>query len=232
MKKSMYPVILSLIGLTAYACPAALAQATVVAQARQGHAGHEHAGHGHVGHTHDHDHSAETLAFFLSKWHTLHFEDAGKAMQHAEMVQKLGCEVRQEGHSGHIDVTYRCTEWKSIKVASHDLAEQWLGWLKGSGFDVSHGHIDPAYASGNESVEFRLVSWRSFHGNGSEQEKQFVQSLQRLGCEVVAEDHGGHRDIRFRSPVWRDVHVADHAGAEQLSAWLTQSGFEVAPHQH
>ena len=227
MKKMKYPVFLGLVGLTAYACPVALAQGPAVSQA-----GHRHADDGHAGHTHDHDHGGEVLAFTLSKWHTMHFEDAAKAKKHAEMVTQLGCEVRQEAHSGHSDLTYRCTQWKSMKVASHELVEQWLGWLKGSGFDVSHGHVDPAYAKGAETVAFRLVNWKSIHGNGSEQEKQFVQSLQRLGCEVVTEDHGGHSDIRFRSPVWRDVHVADHAAAEQLGAWLKGSGFELAPHQH
>ena len=110
-----------------------------------------------------------------------------------------------------------------MEVKTHALAEQWLGWLKGSGFDVSHGHVDASYAEGKESVEFRLIKWKSVHGNGSEQEKQFVDTLTRLGVEVAAEKHGNHSDIRYRSPVWRDVHVADHAAAEQLMAWLPHS---------
>ncbi len=187
----------------------------------------------HAGHVHsDHAHDGETLAFCLPEWKTLHFDDAIKAQQHLDMVKKLGCETKQGKHSGHIDVSYRCPTWKSMEVKTHELAEQWLGWLKGSGFDVSHGHVHAAYTKGKESVEFRLVKWKSIHGNGSEQEKQFVDALTRLGVEVATDKHGSHVDIRYRSPVWRDVHVADHGAAEQLLAWLKQGGFEVAEHKH
>lgn len=201
--------------------------ATSLGQQPTTQAGHDH------DHDHgDHDHGSETLAFCLTDWKTLHFDDANKAQQHLDMVKKLGCEVKQGKHSGHIDVSYRCPNWKSMQVETHKLAEQWLGWLKGSGFDVSHGHVAPAYSSGKEMVEFRLVKWKSIHGNGSAQEKQLVDALTALGVEVVKENHGNHSDIRYRSPVWRDVHVADHAAADKLMAWLKQSGFEVAEHTH
>lgn len=197
--------------------------APTFAQEVDAHAGQDHG---------DHAHGGETLAFVLPEWKTMHFEDAAKAQQHVDMVKKLGCEVKQGKHTGHIDVSYRCPNWKSMQVETHKLAEQWLGWLKSSGFDVSHGHVDAAYTAGKESVEFRLAKWKTIHGNGSEQEKQFVGTLTGLGVEVLSDNHGNHSDIRYRSPVWRDVHVADHAAAEQLMAWLKQSGFEVAAHKH
>jgi len=112
--------------------------ATSLGQQPTTQAGHDH------DHDHgDHDHGSETLAFCLTDWKTLHFDDANKAQQHLDMVKKLGCEVKQGKHSGHIDVSYRCPNWKSMQVETHKLAEQWLGWLKGSGFDVSHGHVAP-----------------------------------------------------------------------------------------
>lgn len=203
-----------------------LSSTPVWSQQTDAHAGHNHGDHA------DHAHGGETLAFVLPEWKTIHFEDAAKAQQHLEMVKQLGCEVKQGKHAGHIDLSYRCPNWKSMEVKTHALAEQWSGWLKGSGFDVSHGHVDASYAEGKESVEFRLVKWKSVHGNCGEQEKQFVDTLTRLGVEVAAEKHGNHSDIRYRSPVWRDVHVADHAAAEQLMAWLKKSGFEVAAHKH
>jgi hypothetical protein len=209
-------------GIVSLGC---LSSTPVWSQQSDAHAGHNHGDHA------DHAHGGETLAFVLPEWKTMHFEDAAKAQQHLDMVTKLGCEVKQGKHAGHIDLSYRCPNWKSMEVKTH-AAEQWLGWLKGSGFDVSHGHVDASYAEGKESVEFRLIKWKSVHGNGSEQEKQFVDTLTRLGVEVAAEKHGNHSDIRYRSPVWRDVHVADHAAAEQLMAWLKKSGFEVAEHKH
>ncbi len=203
-------------------------QARPASQAKQAQAGHE--GHDHEGH--DHDHGKETIAFQLPQWKTMHFDDAAKAKQHEAMVRKLGCEVKQGQHAGHIDLTYRCVEWKSMSVETHQLADQWSGWLKGSGFDVSHAHPDPAYAEGKEAVEFRLVSWKMVHGKNKAEDKKLVDQLSSLGCEVVASEHAGHSDIKFRAPIWRDVHVVDHKTAEELGAWLKKNGFEVAPHKH
>lgn len=205
-------------------------QAQPASQTKQVRPGHE--GHDHAGHDHEHAHGKETIAFQLPQWKTMHFDDAAKAKQHADMVKKLGCEVKQGQHAGHIDLTYRCVQWKSMAVETHQLADQWSGWLKGSGFDVSHAHPDPAYAEGKETVEFRLVSWKSIHGNGAADDQKFVDLLSKLGCEVVESAHAGHSDIKFRAPIWRDIHVADHKTADELGAWLKKNGFEVAPHKH
>ncbi len=55
-----------------------------------------------------------------------------------------------------------------------------------------------------DQMEVRTRQWQRT-------KKQFVDTLTRLGVEVAAEKHGNHSDNRYRSPVWRDVHVADHA---------------------
>ena len=192
--------------------------------------GHSHEGH--ADHAHgDHDHSGETLAFRLPQWKEMQFEDGTKAAQHLQAVKKLGCEVKQGNHAGHFDVSYRCPEWKTLAVKSHELAEQWAGWLNTAGFDVSHSHMDSAFAEGAEAVEFRMTQWKQLHGNGSPAEAQMIQYLKKIGCEVVVENHGGHSDISFRAPTWRDIHVADHAAAEQWIAWLRQNGFETH-HEH
>lgn len=213
-----------------------LAVAPILVQAQQVQSvekGHGHEGHDHEGHSHDsHEHGKETIAFHLPKWKTMHFDDAAKAKQHADMVKKLGCEVKEGKHAGHIDLTYRCVQWKSMAVETHQLADQWSGWLKGSGFDVSHAHPNPVYAEGKEAVEFRLLSWKTIHGKGTAEDKKFVNLLSNLGCEVVESEHAGHSDIKFRAPIWRDVHVADHKTADELGIWLKTIGFEVAPHKH
>jgi hypothetical protein len=189
--------------------------------------------HSHDGHDHQtHKHGKEFIAFQLPQWKTIHFNDVIKVKQHADMVKKLGCEVKQGQHAGHIDLTYRCTEWRTMSVETHALAEQWSGWLKASGFDVSHAHPDASYSEGKEVVEFRLVNWKSFHGKGTAEEKQFVDLLGKLGCEVVISEHAGHSDVKFRAPTWRDVHLAEHAAAVELGALLKKNSFEVAPHKH
>ena len=175
----------------------------------------------------DHSQSVETLAFHLPTWKSMHFDDSQKATQHAETIKKLGCEVKKENHGGHIDVTFRCAEWKTINVADHVLADQWSGWLASSGFDVSHGHTDPAFAKGAEVVKFRQVKWKNLHGTGSTEETQFIEQLKKMGCEVRIEQHNCHSDISFRAPTWRNIHLHDHAAAEQWTAWLQKNGFET-----
>ena len=208
---------------------------TVGQEHRHDHAGHSHAEHGHAEHSHsehghhhgDHDPQGEQLEFQLSQWQSMHFNDSAKAGQHAATLRKLGCEVSQGNHAGHIDVTYRCEQWTRMQVKNHTLAEQWSKWLTSSGFDVSHGHTAPQYQGGDEVVEFRRVEWKQIHGDGSPKEAAFVDQLQRLGCEVRVDQHGGHVDIRFRAPTWRDVHVANSEESGQLVTWLQQNGFEV-----
>jgi hypothetical protein len=63
-------------------------------------------------------------------------------------------------------------------------------------------------------------------------EKQFVETLKKLGVEVRIDQHDGHSDIAFRAPTWRDVHLADHAAADQLMGWLKQQGFETQHEEH
>jgi hypothetical protein len=196
--------------------------------------GHDHS---HDGHNHtkaspvSHEHSKETLAFRLADWKQLHFDDSTKAQQHVETVTKLGCEVKQGNHAGHIDVGYRCAEWKSIELENHDLAQQWQGWLEAAGFDVSHGHLDNGFSEGPEVVKFRLTEWKSLHGEGTPGEQTFIDTLKKVGCDVRVAEHKGHSDIRFRAPMWRDIHVADHAAANQWTEWFKANGFETSHEQ-
>ncbi|WP_459556823.1 hypothetical protein [Lacunimicrobium album] len=200
----------------------------VIGYAQQGHSheGHNHAEHG------DHDHSGEVLGFQLKDWKESHFEDAAKAEQHLQTLKKLGCEAEKSGHAGHIDIRYRAKEWKTMTAANHDLAHQWEGWLKEAGFDVFHGHQDASFSKGPESVEFRLVEWKTLHGEGNEKEQAAViDILKKLGTEVKIDKHDGHSDIKYRAPIWIDIHVADHATSEKWTNWLRANGFETQ-HEH
>lgn len=82
----------------------------------------------------------EIVEYRLSDWKTFEFEDKAKATAHADAIKKLGGEVRQEDHDGHIDVTYRCPQWKKISLKTHADAHEWEKWLKASGFETKHSH--------------------------------------------------------------------------------------------
>ena len=191
--------------------------------------GHSHAGHSHEGHNHD----GEVIAFRLADWNEVHFDDAAMADQHFQAVERLGCEARKDAHGGHTDVVYRCREWRSITVQTHDLAHQWEEWLNGAGFDTYHGHVDESFTRGAELVEFRLTEWETLHGDASQAVniEQVAETLEKLGCQVERDNHGNHLDVRFRCPLWTEIAFANHRTAEQWLAWLDASGFETH-HEH
>ena len=82
----------------------------------------------------------EVVAYRLTNWKTVHFDDAKRADAHTKTVKRLGCEVKTGDHGGHIDVSYRCSEWREISLESHDKAHSWEKWLKASGFETRHDH--------------------------------------------------------------------------------------------
>lgn len=190
--------------------------------------GHNHAGHNHARHDHP-----EVVAFRIAEWKEMHFDDAKRAQQHFEAVKGLGCEAKIDSHGSHTDVVYRCRDWKQMTVKNHEQSRQWERWLKASGFDVWHGHVDEQLAHGKEAVDFRLVKWKKLHfesGQAAEQ-KQITTTLKLLGCQVKEDRHGKHTDVVFRVPVWSTIRVPDHAAADQWVRWLKDTGFETK-HSH
>lgn len=199
-------------------------------------------GHSHAAGSHsDHSHGATSIAYRLSDWKTLEYDDAGKAGQHLQAVKKLGCEARQEGHDGHVDVTYRSPRWQVLEVETDQLAHQWESWLKGAGFETLHGHPEDHEGhdhsnhshgpEGAEHVAYRLANWKTIHADDQRRHAETVALLKGLGCEVKADGHDGHSDVTFRCPEWMHLELASHQAAQGWEDWLTRSGFEVR-HDH
>lgn len=82
----------------------------------------------------------ELVAYRLVSWKTIHFDDAQQADNHVKTIQRLGCEIRTGNHGGHIDVSFRCPQWREISLDTHTKAHNWETWLKGSGFETHHQH--------------------------------------------------------------------------------------------
>jgi hypothetical protein len=82
----------------------------------------------------------EIVNFRLVQWRSAHYDDAKLAQANLTTFKKIGCEVEQNQHGGHVDVRYRCPTWRSIAAKSHVEAHQWEKWLKASGFETSHKH--------------------------------------------------------------------------------------------
>ncbi len=180
-------------------------------------------------HDHDHEHT-EVVAYRLPAGAKFEFTTLELAQQHLEAVQRLQCVSSLETAGEVTTVSYYCADWKSVEIATHELALEWMTWLKAAGFDCSHGDTDPALLEGEEVVEFRLTEWNTVHAE-SEEATALVETLTRVGCEVQQTDDEGHLDVTFRSPLWKDIHFADHETAEQWITWFEGHDFEVR-HDH
>ncbi|MCS7468113.1 hypothetical protein NZK35_15790 [Stieleria sp. ICT_E10.1] len=84
--------------------------------------------------------AAEVVHFQCKEWKAKHIHDAKKATAIAGTLKKLGCEVKEEQHNGHLDVKYRCVKERTLPVKSHAEAVKWEKWFKEYGFKVYHTH--------------------------------------------------------------------------------------------
>jgi len=82
----------------------------------------------------------EIVRYRLPDWKRKHLHDVGKADKIVDTLKKLGCEVEKLDHNGHVDVKYRCPEWRQIKPSTHDEAVRWEKWFKEFYFLVEHKH--------------------------------------------------------------------------------------------
>ncbi len=82
----------------------------------------------------------EIVRYQLENWATQHIHDQKKADTITKTLEKLGCELKVDKHNGHIDVKYRCPNWRQLKLKSHDDAHKWEHWLKEFKFKTEHKH--------------------------------------------------------------------------------------------
>jgi hypothetical protein len=86
--------------------------------------------------------AAENVAvdFRLVQWRSAHVPNANEAAMFEQTLRRLGCEAASEQHGDHIDVAYRCPQWRRLMAKSHDDAHRWIDWLEAKGFETCHQH--------------------------------------------------------------------------------------------
>jgi hypothetical protein len=80
------------------------------------------------------------VEYRLEAWKTAHFHESPQAETHLKTLKSLGCEVKTSNHDGHLDVAYRCPQWRSLAVNTDAGAHKWEGWLRRAGFETAHQH--------------------------------------------------------------------------------------------
>lgn len=92
------------------------------------------------GHDHVSNRDAIVVQYGQTEWQAQHFEDERQAAEFMAMCKGLGCDVRKDAHSGHIDVTYRCTSRRNLTCVDHEDAHSLQAWLEKKGFQTEHVH--------------------------------------------------------------------------------------------
>jgi hypothetical protein len=82
----------------------------------------------------------EVVTYRLADWKSRHAHKAGEDKVMKTVFTALGCEVEIGKHGDHADVRYRCVEWMSVELLSHDAAHQWQTFLNQAGFETQHSH--------------------------------------------------------------------------------------------
>ncbi len=172
---------------------------------------------------------AKKMGFRLIEWKTIHSHSQEEAKETVAALQKIGCEVTSNSHGNHIDVQYRCPEWKSMKLATDQLVNQWSSWCAGKGMETVV--MNPPAGTQKATVKFRLVTARTVHLDDMVQAKQIVNTLEMIGCNIKTNQHGDHMDATFSCPEWVTIEVPTDANSHAWQKWLNESGFETQ-HSH
>lgn len=88
-----------------------------------------------------------------------------------------------------------------------------------------------ANAPGKAVIRYRLAEQKTMHLDDEKKAKSYDQSLTKLGCESKLGGHGGHFDLTYRCPNWREVAFDGHDEAHRCQKWLQSLGFEIE-HAH
>jgi hypothetical protein len=88
-----------------------------------------------------------------------------------------------------------------------------------------------ACAAEKAAVKYRLTKQKTVHLNDGKVAKGYDQLLKKFGCESKLGGHGGHYDLTYSCPKWREAEFDGHASAHKWQAWLQRLGFETT-HKH
>jgi hypothetical protein len=78
-----------------------------------------------------------------------------------------------------------------------------------------------------KKVGFRMTNWQTIHSDGTPATQERIATLQKIGCEVNHDNHGGHVDIAFRCPTWKSIPVQNDDQLQQWHTWLVNNEFET-----
>jgi len=169
------------------------------------------------------------VGFRMTNWQTIHSDGTPATQERIATLQKIGCEVQQDNHGGHVDIAFRCPTWKSIPVRNDDELQQWHQWLVNNEFETVV--LNPPANSPLPKVGIRLADWKTMHVNNAAEAQGLKETFELIGCEVAIDNHGDHMDAKIRCANWTTIGLVNSDSAHVWQDWLNKSGFETQ-HDH
>ena len=169
--------------------------------------------------------SAKLVGYRATQWKTLHTSSKAEAEQTLATLKRIGCEVNTNDHGDHVDIKFRCEEWRSMKVKTHTLQSQWSNWCENQGMETVV--VNPPTNTRRPTVAFQMAKPRTVHLHDGVAAQKILNTLTLVGCELKTVDHNGHTDATFSCPEWRTIELATEDSALAWQTWLKDSGFET-----
>ena len=173
--------------------------------------------------------TAKIVGFRALEWKTLQSNSNQQAQQTISTLKKLGCEVKTADRKDGVDISFRCVDWRSMKLDTDTLVKQWATWCGAQGMETVT--INPPAKTNLPTVKFRMVKPKSVQLVDMEKAKKIVNTLTLIGCKVETADQNGHFDCTFSAPQWTTLELQTEDIAHAWIKWLDESGFETE-HQH
>ena len=169
------------------------------------------------------------VGFRSKEWKTIHGHDEKAAQTNIATLKKIGCEVTTQQHGDHMDIRFRCADWKTMQLPSVELQTQWSTWLQDKGLETVV--FEPPAASKTGLVKYRLTTPRTLHLHESQQSTEVLNTLKMIGANVVEKPHGDHLDATYDCQNWKTMQLENCNSAHVWQTWLQQVGFETQ-HEH
>lgn len=169
------------------------------------------------------------VGFRMANWRTVHGDGTKATADLVKTLKEIGCEVKQDNHGGHTDISFRSPSWKTVSVRNDDESNQWHQWLVNNEFETVV--LNPPATTQLPTVKVRMANWKTIHAQSSEQAQSLKETYELIGCEAVVDNHGDHIDLKFRSPNWSTIGLVNSQAAHVWQDWLNKSGFETQ-HDH
>ncbi len=169
--------------------------------------------------------STKKIGFRVSEWKTIHSHDASATQADMEMLNRIGCETKTASHGDHVDLRYRCSNWKTLELPTDDLLNQWTDWLADKGMEAVT--ISPPADHQQPTLSFRMAAPRTLHLHDAQAAQQIIDTLKMIEVEVTTHSHGDHMDARFQCPEWKSIGLANESQAQSWKKWLDEAGFET-----